>query len=366
MTRLTDDTDAALAAERQEATNAVIMAQEAQAAAESALELAKSDDAADEAAIADLETQVAALKKRIAELENPTDPTPTNHMLIGVNQGRMTQLLPKLTGKKLEVRRSYGGGADSCVTLANEDKAAGRVGWVSMSSWPGDAALDAFLKKFTSKTMLTYGHEVDLVKKEVTDAAEFKRRHNLLYDRAKAVNPLVEVGPIFTANPFRTGSASNGTPITSWIPDRMHFLGIDAYHLQRPPGSTPDPKTGNLGTARNMQYLLGEQKSDGTAKQGAVYHATQHGVKIAIGEYGFHPDPAKPQYRPDWLKATDAYLKSVGCKAAAYFHSPLGASGPWVIDQYHVFTADEKDPARLTGKADPDSLAAFKALLPNA
>lgn len=296
----------------------------------------------------------------------PPPPPPPSTMLVGISQALFSAFVTKLAGTRtVPIRRSYGTSASSSVTLANQDGAAGRTAWVSFATWPGDAAINAFVGQFTSPVMLTYAHEVDLLTKEVTNATEFVRRQHVLYDAAVSLNPLVQVGPIFTAGPFRTGTVTGGTSIGSWVPSRMHFLGVDAYHYQREPGSPPDPKTGGTGTPRNMAYLIGEETAAGAPKAGgAVERAAAVGAPIAIGEYGFHPWLTDHTYRPTWLQDTHDYLESVGCIAEMYFHSPRGVSGPWMVDQFHVYTTSENDAARLTGADDVDSFNKFKSFLP--
>lgn len=283
-------------------------------------------------------------------------PTPQTGMLLGANAGRAAQIESAL-GVKLQVKRLYAGGVTEAISMMQGEYAAGRVPWVSLSITSVTAAdLTRLMNAVTKQTLITPVHEVNLGK---MPAASFRTLAQSYYQAAANTTPLALVGPITTADPWRTGTAEQ------WMPTGLHFNGVDGYRFARPSGSPPDPKISGIGTPRTMGYILGEENADGSPNPGgAVAWAKAAGVPLAIGEFASHWFPmTNAANRPAYIHASIGYLRSVGCLAACWFHSPLGESGPWLIDQREVYTTDENDPARLTGAADPDSLAAFKAEL---
>lgn len=264
-------------------------------------------------------------------------------LMLGANEGRFAEVETALA-RPLNIRRSYGSTVADVVASSRADKAAGRASWVSFTTWPTPTALAGAISSITNLTLLTYLHEVNNGPK--LDAPTFRRRHDALHNAALS-NPLVKVGTILTADPFRSNSYQQ------WMPTRSDFVGVDGYRFWRQPGSPADPKTGTTGQSRSLQWICG----DGPA------YAASKGIPFAIGEFGAHPFTTDTANRPTWLTESVAWLRSIDALAACYFHSQLGESGPWLLDRFHIYTVNETDPARLTGVRDPASLAAFRAEL---
>lgn len=355
---LHDDTDAALAAERRNCDQQI-------ADLQAQLDAALAENTADDATITQLQAQIADLQAQLDELRG----TPT--MLVGANEGRIPELEAALAGPKLQVRRSYDGTVDDVIASVNADKAAGRLmSMPSFTSWPTASTLARLMDSITLPTLLTYLHEIDNGPK--LDPPTYKARMNAAYDAAEASgNPNVKVGPLLTADPWRTNNSVGVRNAIQYMPDRMHVNMVDFYRYARDPGDTPDPTLG-FPPLRSPGWLLGEEKDDGSPKPGGgiVTWSQQRGVPIAVGEFNAHPYRSNLQNRPQWYRDAFAYLRAIpsvggqpGCLAACIFHSPFGAHGPWLVHKFPVYTTDERDPARLGGDPDPDSLAAFKAEL---
>ena len=274
-------------------------------------------------------------------------------LLLGANLARYAELETAL-GVPMDICRSYASGVSDALSKITADKAAGRVSWVSISSWPTTADITRLMDTITSPVMLTYLHEEDLGPKVAI--ATFKSRTATLWDASQS-NPNVQVGPILTHTPYL-----NQTHAQYYQTGKFDFVGVDAYRFWRQDGSLPDPKVGGVGQNRSIGYLLGEENANGTPKAGggAATFAAANGVPIAIGEFGAHPFTTDHSNRPIWLAQTIAWLRAHNASAACYFHYQIGESGPWLLDRFHVYTTDPNDPARLTGASDPDSLAAFR------
>lgn len=292
-------------------------------------------------------------------------------MLLGVSEIAFSTLQTSMTNinpnAKLQVRRSYDGvfpnAWSSC--KGQQDVGQKRASWISFSgpdiNQINNGSFDLTLRQFfasipiTHTAMVTYKHEVNNAGKLGTNTPQqFGQAQARIWSikQSYAKDPsMVKVGIILTAEPYRNGTFEAYYPTAG----EYDFVGADPYRFWRPPGSPPDPKTGTLSQDRSMAWLLGMLPSWADSK----------GKPAAIGEYGAHPFPGSPANRPDWLNATDAYLRSINCLAASYFHSHKGASGPWMLDKYHVFTTDENDPLRQTGNPDPDTMNAFASLLVN-
>lgn len=266
-------------------------------------------------------------------------------MFRGVSQSEL-QANPVIGGR-MKLRRSYEKTLPATYGgQAKLDTDRNIIPWVSFTGTPTAANLHGWLtgaKATGKRIILTFDHEVDHGPKMTATA--FKDVYALaaqVRNQVGATN--VKLAPILTAGPFRDGSYAQ------WFgaDNTYDFVGIDPYRFWRPAGAPPDPKVNGLGQDRTMQYLVG---------QGPAFAAAHH-KRIALGEWGAHPRPEDPTERGSWLIASDAFLVSVNCAAAAYFHSPNGESGPWYVDRYH-FTSGGK----VAGDADPDSLAAFASRL---
>lgn len=247
-------------------------------------------------------------------------------------------------GRKVKMVRRYESTlpVDIIRTSAAVDVFSERSSWLSFSDTekPSLATMKSFSMSVEFPTMITPVHEVDMGKMR---PAEFRALCEWYFDGFRS-NPLIQVGPILTSQPYRKGTYKQ------WMPSVCDFIGSDAYRFWRPPGSPPDPKVGSLGVNRSMKYLIGELPA----------YAKSRGVPMAIGEFGAHPFPNDTANRPNWLQQTYSFLTSVNCIAAIYFHSYFGGSGPWWGDRFHVFTEDERDPSRRGGKTDIASMNWFK------
>lgn len=292
---------------------------------------------------------------------------PAQSMLIGVNEGRISELETALAGPKLQARRTYDGDVDDVLASIRADAAAGRkLSMPSFTSWPTQFNLDRLMDSIESPTLLTYQHEEDNGPKVPPDT--FKLRMEAAFDAAEASgNPNVRVGPLLTGDPWRTNETGTSTrKAIKFMPDRMHVNMVDVYRYARDPGDIADPTLG-FPPLRTIGWLLGEETDAGAPKPGGgiVKWSTDHGVPIAVGEINAHPYRSDRQNRPRFYRDAFAYLRAVPCRCvvACIFHSPLGGHGPWLVHKLPVYTTNESDPARLGGDPDPDSLAAFKTEL---
>ncbi|MER7070985.1 hypothetical protein [Terrabacter sp. NPDC000476] len=346
--------DAALAALLTEAHD--FGAAEATAASQATLDALRSENAVQAASLTVKDATIAAQAAEIARLTALLPPEPVDPwagMLYGANDSHFGPLNAAL-GRELQVRRFYEAGWPSTPTQKmRDDWAAGRVPYVSFSgpspatinSGAHDAILASFFKACKDRTLVSYIHEVDNGKAQPAEYVAACTRIQRIKDENAPDPRLVLHGPTLMGWAFTVGDYEK------WIAPKVDFIGADPYNFVRPAGSPPSPKTGNLGRDRSMAYLLGTLPA----------FAKKRGVPIAIGEYGVHPDPARPSFKPDWLKATDATLRAAGCIAACYFHAPYGEDGPWWLDRQHTYVTDTT--ARATGTPDPESVAAFRSLI---
>ncbi|MBT9255365.1 hypothetical protein KMZ30_07240 [Phycicoccus sp. KQZ13P-1] len=252
----------------------------------------------------------------------------------------------------MTVRRSYDGPMPTNIAAskAQADLTAGRVPWISFTT-ASASAMRPFFASCVGKgrVMVTVAHEVDLGTKGLT-ASQFRA---LFADLAAARDlegaTNVQLVVILTASPFRSGT------YVPFIPDPAHFdvVAADAYRFWRPPGSPPDPKTGNLSQSRPMSWIVGELPA----------YAASIGKPWALGEFGAHPFPGDPSNRPTWITETVTWCRANGCTALVYFHSGNGESGPWWLDRYHFPEATGTTAAMLAAGGDQASLAAWRAQL---
>lgn len=250
-------------------------------------------------------------------------------------------------GGKLKIRRSYDGALPTSISMskASADLSAGRLPWVSFSSVAA-APIRSFMDSCAAakRTIwITPIHEVNNgPKMGGPEFADLLGRLSAAKNAAGAT--LLKIAPIVTAVAFRTEDYK------TYFVDPAHYdiIGIDPYRFWRPAGAPPDPKAGNLGQSRTMQYLIGSAPTFSTSVQ----------RPIAIGEYGAHPFPEDHLNRSSWLTETDTFLKSIGSVGVCYFHSGNGESGPWWVDRYHFATGGHS-----VGDPDAESLAKFKALV---
>lgn len=318
--------------------------------------------------------------KVVAEEPPVVEPPETPTMLMGVNDSNFVSLQNKLhavnPNATLRVRRRYDGAfpLSWSSTSGQNDVGTGVITWLSfgsptiaqINSGSHDANLATFFASIpsTHKCYITYLHEINLPDKlGSTPPAQFAAAQARIWNikQANAQNPAnVLVGPILTADPYRTGAFTGFYPAGG----EFDFIGADPYRFWRDandPLYQPDPKTGGTGTPRTMAYLLGDPNADGSS--GAAAFSASSGKPIAIAEYGAHPTPNDVNNRPNWLVQTDAYLRAHNCMAALYFHAPYGESGPWYIDQFHHYTSGNYHTDRETGPPDPDSFNKYLELL---
>ena len=256
----------------------------------------------------------------------------------------------------LQCIRTYEGGLPA--TYTSPLIGTGVMTWPSFSdlsipavnSGAMDAALEAHFASIPAnhRMLWTPLHETDNDKLGTSTPAEFRAFVKRITERknASAQNPdNVSISVILTAEPYR-----NGTYL-QYFPEGGEFdvPAADPYRFARDindPSYLPDPKAKGPGTPRTMAYLIGDLPD----------WADSIGKPFALGEYGAHSWSTKPLEKARWLEETDAFLSSRNCYVAIYFHSPKGKSGPWLADRQHVYTADETNPARLTGGSDIPSL----------
>lgn len=238
-----------------------------------------------------------------------------------------------------------------------QDVGQGRASWLSFSgpsisainSGSEDARIASYFASIpaTHRHFFTYLHETDNGKLGGSSAAQFASACARIWNlkNANAQTPAnVSVGPILTAGPYRNNTFRQYYPSGG----EFDFIGADPYRFSREAGAPPDPKTGGTGTPRTMAYLIGALPA----------FSQETGKPCAIGEYGAHPTTTNVQDRPDWLRETDAFLRSIGSVVACYFHSSAGESGPWWVDRWHFNVG-----GKAVGDPDPTSLAAFADLL---
>ena len=268
---------------------------------------------------------------------------PATGLMIGTTEAAYSQLEYAL-GKPLAVRRSYDGVMPSafsaCKAAADVGK---RASWISFTAFPTAAVARSFFASIPAghRVMVTCVHEADNGKMTGTAFAPQQAALMDALNASGADRSLVTCGPILTANTYRNGG------YTAYYPDpaAYDFIGVDAYRFWRPPGSPPDPKTGNLGQQRTLQWLIGA----------APTLSAQTGKPVAVGEFGAHPFPDDPANRPAWLTESIGHLRSINATAAVYFHSGQGESGPWWLDRFHF-------PETAAG-SDPDSVRALADLI---
>jgi hypothetical protein len=278
-------------------------------------------------------------------------------------------LLAANINAKIQIIRRYGSTMPASFSSSpgNQDVNQGRISWVSYSgpsinainSGTEDARLASYFASIpaTHKHYVTFLHETNNNKLGSNTAAEFVSACVRIWNskNANAATPgNVKVGPILTAEPYRNNTYQQYFPSGG----QYDFIGVDPYRFARDPNDPnylPDPKTNSAGTKRTMEYLVGSLPS----------FSLSEGKPWVVGEFAAHPWPTATSERANWLNQTDAFFKQTNCIAAAYFHSPRGPSGPWLIDRFHVYTTNEGDPLRLTGGTDSISLNAFANIMAN-
>lgn len=299
-------------------------------------------------------------------------PIPARGMLHGSIAGPDFAQFQRDVPGLLAVKRSYEGAWPAAPSPAVQaDAAAGLIPWVSFSDRP-EAILSGSLDdritgyfKASPESIVTWMHEGDLTKKNVTPA-QFIAAHRHLMDLKRAAigdAATVRLAAIVTGYTTTKPPQGAGT-FRDWLEVGMaDIYAVDPYSYPRPayqPDKTTlapdDPKPGNQLAApmRSMQFLLGD----------FVQWCRDNSLAWAIGETGAHPDPMDLSKRAAWITETARYCEANGCVALTWFDGQWGESGPWWAYFTHWFSPGEGDSIRRTGRTlDQPSLDALRALV---
>lgn len=267
-----------------------------------------------------LAAENVALRARIAELEGeePEPPTPTRPpMLVGATvdaksgqtKAAAIAAFETDTGAKLGVRRSFTGTFPTSIKNHDANADVGvRASVLSIKGTPTAAKFDTFLKTFPvdgHTRWVVWQHEPENDGGTMTPAY-FKQGCDLLAERIAATKR-TDIVPTLVLMSWLERDTSTSTSSAQWFPSdpAAWCLALDPY----------DPNNN-----RSLQ-----QQTEPTLK----LWRQAGGKRWGIGETGTHRTGAAGVA---WIREGLAWALRESAEFVCYFHSAVGAEGPWWLD----------------------------------
>lgn len=213
---------------------------------------------------------------------------------------------------------------------------------VAVAAGTCDTEITNIASAMPANSFLTYNHEPENDMTGVQFVNAFKR----VYSIAKAVNPSVNVVPIYMSYQWRPGSAkvtNNGTggdyEIQDWIVPAawVDAYGFDLYWQASTRGSEPDDPVSVGSDPRMIRW----------------YNAVSTlGRPLTLPEWGIDDDQGTRASRGPAIRASHTWLAARDFRVVSY----------WQLDNWYLGAVTF--PAG--GYADPDGVAAYQELVATA
>lgn len=201
---------------------------------------------------------------------------------------------------------------------------------------------------------------------DVNSAAGFRaaitRFHNI-YLSSNCDKTKVKFGPSLMGFAYQRAAAGGGPYFRNFYPfdaqgnPLFSLIGHHSYDNWRPPGTPSADKYSTQTPAYYHKVVLD--------------FAVECNVGVVCGEMAAHPDPTRPNYRPQRMQAWIDYMDQHGATVYAwtYFQSWRGSKGPWWLHQnpHTGYDLDENaagtQDARSQGAIDEASLEWFRTVI---